>query len=116
MLVNRMRSPLFFAVVLVLTMRALALASPKDQSVVTYYDRNRDGIADCEVHQVRGTVYLSYVLFDSKFKGRYDQKMMLGYPYNNERVDIPVPGHVKVIPGMPPSLADQRFNPPEPAR
>jgi hypothetical protein len=94
----------------------IALGSPEKRSVVTYYDRDRDGIADYEVHQVRKTTYLSFVLIDSKYSGRYDLRMSLAYPYNSERVNLPVPRHVKVIPGMPPVLADQRFNPPGPAR
>jgi hypothetical protein len=95
---------------------SVAYASPKDQDVVTYYDRDRDGVADCEVHQVRGAVSLSYVLWDLKFKGRYDRKSSLAYPYNSERVDIPVPRHVKLIPGMPPTFADQRFKSPDAER
>lgn len=94
----------------------VAPGSPERHTVVTYYDRDRDGIADYELHQVRKTTYLGFVLIDSKYTGRYDVRMSLAYPYNNERVNLPVPRHVKVIPGMPPSLADQRFNPPTPAR
>ena len=94
----------------------IALGSPEKQTVVTYYDRDRDGIADYELHHVRKTTYLSFVLIDSKYSGRYDVRMSLAYPYNSERVNLPVPRHVKVIPGMPPVDADQRFNAPTPAR
>ena len=94
----------------------VAAGSPEKRTVVTYYDRDRDGVADYELHQVRNTTYLSFVLIDSKYTGRYDVRMSLAYPYDRERVNLPVPRHVRVTPGMPPSLADQRFNPPTPAR
>lgn len=44
----------------------IAPGSPEDHSVVTYYDRNRDGIADYELHHVAKTTYLSFA-FD-RFK------------------------------------------------
>ena len=94
----------------------IALGSPEKHTVVTYYDRDRDGIADYELHHVRKTTYLSFVLIDSKYSGRYDVRMSLAYPYNSERVNLPVPRHVKITPGMPPVEADQRFNAPTPAR
>lgn len=95
---------------------AIAAGSPEDRSVVTYYDRNRDGIADYELHQVPGTTYWTWAYVDSKFTGRYDVRLKLVYPFDQDRVNIPVPRHVKLIPGVPPSAADQRFNAPTPAR
>jgi hypothetical protein len=94
---------------------ALAAASPEDHSVVTYYDRNRDGIADYELHQVPGTTYWTWAYVDSKFTGRYDVRLKLAYPFGSDAVNIRVPRHVKLIPGMPPYAADQRFKAPTPA-
>jgi hypothetical protein len=111
-----MRLSIFTATALVLAICSIAHSSAEDRDVVTYYDRNRDGIADYELHQVRRTTYLSYALIDSKFTGRYDVRMKLAYPFNSERVNLPVPLHVKVIPGMPPYPADQRFNAPQPVQ
>ena len=79
--------------------------TPENRSVTTYYDRNKDGVADYELHQVPGTAYWTWALVDTKFTGRYDVRMKLAYPYDSERVNIPVPRNVKVIPGMPPSQA-----------
>ena len=61
-------------------------------------------------------MYLSYVLMDSKYKGRYDKKMSLAYPYNVDPVDIPVPRHVKFIRGLPPDIIDHRLDAPTPTR
>lgn len=107
-----MRLSIFTAAILVLAICSIAHSSAEDRDVVTYYDRNGDGVVDYELHRVRNTVYLSYALIDSKYRGRYDQKMKLAYPYNSDRVDIPVPRHVKFIRGMPPYITDQRFNAP----
>jgi hypothetical protein len=111
-----MRFKVIASLVAFLASCTIALGSPEDRSVVTYYDRNRDGIADYELHQVPGTTYWTWALIDSKFTGRYDVRLKLAYPFDRERVNLPVPRHVKVIPGMPPYPADQRFNPPMPAR
>ena len=111
-----MRLSTFTAIAVVLTSSPAALGSPQDRAVVTCYDRNGDGVADYELHRVAGSVYRSYALIDSKFTGRYDTKMKLAYPFNSDRVDIPVPRRVKVIRGMPPYVTDQRTMPPMPAR
>jgi|GEM_PF-1463632 len=110
-----MRRSIFTAAALVLAICSIAHSSAEDHDVVTYYDRDGDGVVDYELHRVRNTVYLSYALIDSKYAGRYDQKMMLAYPFNKERADIPVPRRVKFIRGTPPSITDQRFNVPTPA-
>ncbi len=110
-----MRLSIFTAAALVFAICSIAHGSAEDRDVVTYYDRDGDGVVDYELHRVRNTVYLSYALIDSKYKGRYDQKMSLAYPYNTDRVDIPVPRHVKFIRGLPPNITDQRFNAPTPA-
>lgn len=111
-----MRVKIIALLVTFLATCTVAPGSPEDSTVVTYYDRNRDGTADYEVHQVRNTTYLSFVLIDSKHTGRYDVRMSLAYPYNSGRVNLPVPRHVKVIPGMPPYPADQRFSAPMPVQ
>jgi hypothetical protein len=110
-----MRLFLLTGAVLVLATCSIAHGSAEERDVVTYYDRDRNGVVDYELHRVRNTVYLSYALIDSKYKGRYDQKMSLAYPFNTDRVDIPVPRHVKFIRGVPPYTTDQRFNAPTPA-
>jgi hypothetical protein len=83
---------------------SVVCASPEDHSIVTYYDRNGDGAVDYELHQVPGTKYWTWAYIDSKFAGRYDRKLKLAYPFDSERVDIPVPHHVKLVRGMPPVL------------
>ena len=110
-----MRLPIFTAAVLVLAIGSIARGSAGEHEIVTYYDRDGDGVVDYELHLVRNTVYLSYALIDSKYTGRYDKKMKLAYPFNTDRVDIPVPRPVKFIRGMPPYITDQRFNAPTPA-
>jgi hypothetical protein len=110
-----MRLPIFIATVLMFAIGSIAQSSAEERDVVTYYDRDGDAVVDYEIHRVRNTVYLSYALIDSKCQGRYDQKMSLAYPFNIDRVDIPVPRHVKLIRGMPPVITDQRFNGPTPA-
>jgi hypothetical protein len=110
-----MRLPVFTAAVLVFAIGSIAQSAAEERDVVTYYDRDGDGVVDYELHRVRNTVYLSYALIDSKYAGRYDKKMKLAYPFNTDRVDIPVPRHVKFIRGMPPYITDQRFNAPTPA-
>jgi hypothetical protein len=104
------RAVRLYAIVLVLTTVSVARSSAKEHAVDTYYDRNLDGVADYELHQA-SAVYLSYALIDSKFTGRYDEKIKLGYPYNTEPVNIPVPRHVKLVRGMPPNIIDERFKP-----
>ena len=111
-----MRLSIFTATALVLAICSIAHSSAEDRDVVTYYDRNRDGIADYELHQVPGTTYWTWALIDSKFTGRYDVRLKLAYPFDRERVNLPVPRHVKVISGMPPYPADQRFNAPQPVQ
>ncbi|HWM23603.1 MAG TPA: hypothetical protein VNP98_02170 [Chthoniobacterales bacterium] len=79
--------------------------APENRSVTTYYDRNKDGVADYELHQVPGTAYWTWALVDTKFTGRYDVRMKLAYPFDSERVNLPVSRNVKVKPGMPPYQA-----------
>jgi hypothetical protein len=110
-----MRLSIFAAAALVLAICSIAQSSAEERDAVTRYDRNGDGVVHYELHRVRNSVYRSYALIDSKYTGRYDQKMKLAYPFNSDRVDIPVPRHVKFIRGMPPYITDQRSNAPTPA-
>jgi hypothetical protein len=44
-------------------------ALEKDRYVVTYYDRNHDGIVDFELHRLPGTADSTWALSDTKFRG-----------------------------------------------
>ena len=69
----------------------------------TYYDRNADGVVDYELHTLgSGHGDADWALIDTKFHGRYDLLIHLGHVVKKERVDIPVPKHVKITPGKPP--------------
>jgi hypothetical protein len=81
---------------------AMPKSALEDRSVTTYYDRNNDRVVDYELHQVPGTAYWTWALVDTKFTGRYDERLKLAYPFDRESVDLPVPRNVKVTPGMPP--------------
>jgi hypothetical protein len=91
-------------------------SAPEDHSVVTYYDRNNDGVVDYELHQVPGTMYWAWALIDSKFIGRYDRRIKLAYPFDSETVNLPVPRHVKITKGGPPNITDHRLDAPTPSR
>ena len=51
---------------------ALALGACSRQSVVTYYDRNHDGVVDLELHDDPGYAHAQWGLIDTDFDGRYD--------------------------------------------
>ena len=71
--------------------------------VVTYYDRNHDGVVDFELHTLgSGHADADWALSDTKFRGRYDLRIHWGYVLEKKRVDIPVPRNVKITPGQPP--------------
>jgi hypothetical protein len=71
--------------------------------VVTYYDRNGDGIVDFELHHHLRSDDTDYALCDTQFRGRYDLKINYN-PFNpREETDRPVPTGVKVTPGQPPN-------------
>jgi hypothetical protein len=78
---------------------------PPEHWVVTYYDRNHDGIVDFELHRLPGTADSAWALRDTKFSGRYDVRLKFGYAFEREPVSIAVPKHVKITPGKPPVLA-----------
>src|SRR4051812_16775697 len=110
-----MRFTIIASVVLVIAICSVARSAPEDHSVVTYYDRNNDGLVDYELHQVPGTMYWTWALIDSKLTGRYDFRLKLAYPFDREGVNLPVPRHVKITPGMPPYITDHRFDAPTPS-
>jgi hypothetical protein len=97
-----MRFKIITALLVLLWSCSLVQSAPEDHSVVTYYDRNNDGVVDYELHQVPGTRYWTWALIDSKFIGRYDRRIKLAYPFDSETVNLPVPRHVKITKGMPP--------------
>jgi len=76
---------------------------PAERWVVTYYDRNHDGIVDFELHTLgSGHADADWALSDTKFRGRYDLRIHWGYVLEKRRVDIPVPKGVNITPGQPP--------------
>ena len=77
----------------------------RDRYVVTYYDRNHDGIVDFELHRLPGTADSTWALSDTKFRGRYDVRLKFGYAFERESVSLPVPKHVKIASGKPPVFA-----------
>jgi hypothetical protein len=94
----------------------LASCASSDQStsrevekryVTTYYDRNRDGRVDLELHDIPGAADAAWALSDTKFRGRYDVRLKFGYAFERERVDLPVPKNVKITPGQPPVFTTQ---------
>ena len=60
-----------------------------DQAIVTYYDRNHDGIVDYEFHDF-GCCDRNWGLVDTDFNGRYDLRLQWGYSFEQNPVDAPV--------------------------
>jgi len=61
---------------------------------VTYYDRNRDGIVDYELHTLgSGHADADWALIDTAFRGRYNLRVHWGIALEKQRVDVPVPEH-----------------------
>jgi len=76
---------------------------PRPDWRVTYYDRNRDGIVDYELHVLgSGHADADWALIDTRYRGRYDLRMHWGITLEKQRVDIPVPKTVQITPGKPP--------------
>ena len=71
---------------------------------VTYYDRNGDGIVDCELHRAGGSD-TDWLLCDTNFRGRYDLRLAWGEAYEEKPVDIPVPTGVKITRGKAPDCS-----------
>jgi hypothetical protein len=80
---------------------AQQIAELQRREVVTYYDRNHDGVVDFELHDIPGAADAAWALSDRKFRGRYDVRLKFGYAFEREPVDIPVPKNVKITPGKP---------------
>ncbi|HZE56595.1 MAG TPA: hypothetical protein VE031_01960 [Chthoniobacterales bacterium] len=80
-------------------------ALERERYVVTYYDRNHDGIVDFELHDIPGAADAAWALSDTKFRGCYEVRLKFGYAFERESVSIPVPKHVKITPGKPPVFA-----------
>ena len=74
-----------------------------DQGVVTYRDRNRDGLVDYEMHDF-GCCDRNRALVDSDFDGRYDLERRWGESYAERPVDPPVATGVAVSTADPPAL------------
>ena len=83
------------------------IAALEKRYIVTYYDRNRDGVVDFELHDIPRMADDAWALSDTKFKGRYDVRLKFGYAFERERVSLPVPTNVKITPGKPPVFTTQ---------
>ena len=57
---------------------------------VAYYDRNKDGVADFELH-MPDCDDCDWALIDANFNGRYDMHVIFGYSMIKKAVDSPVP-------------------------
>ena len=72
-----------------------AFVPGRDLGVVTYYDRNSDGIVDLEFHDF-GCCDRNWALVDTQFSGRYNVKVKWGYSLTTESTNVPVPSDVKI--------------------
>ena len=70
--------------------------------VITYYDRNHDGVVDFELHRVPGGADTDWALSDTRFRGHYDLRISWGYALEKKPVNLPVATHVPITPGQPP--------------
>jgi hypothetical protein len=84
------------------THREQRFDNPEEGFVVTYYDRNHDGVVDFELHDNPKMADDAWALSDTKFTGRYDARLVFGYAFERQKVDIPVPRHVHITRGRPP--------------
>ena len=101
-----------FAVLLSLSALLIGCVSQKsaleeEHWVVTYYDRNHDGVVDFELHDLPGWADSAWALSDTKYRGRYDVRLKFGYAFRRERVDIPVPKNAKITLGKQPVFTTQ---------
>ncbi len=81
-----------------------------DHGVVTYYDRNHDGLADYELHDF-GCCDRNWALMDADFNGRYDLELRWGYSYEERPVDFLVATGVSISAGDPLSFDPYPFGP-----
>ena len=84
-----------------------ALREIEKRYVTTYYDRNHDGVADFELHDIPGAADAAWALSDTKFRGRYDVRLKFGFVFERERVDLPVARGAKITHGKPPVFTTQ---------
>ena len=94
----------FGSLVLAVVLASCASREPSTPNWhITYYDRNGDGIVDYELHVLgSGHADADYALIDTAFRGRYNLRVHWGVALAKQRVDIPVPKHMKITPGKPP--------------
>jgi hypothetical protein len=74
---------------------------PTIRYVVTYYDRNEDGIVDFELHRAVNADDADWAVSDTRFPGRYDLKTEFSPFGGKQAVDLPVPSHDKITAGQP---------------
>jgi hypothetical protein len=88
-----------------LFLSVLAGCKPRDDEeryVITYYDRNHDGIVDFELHHLPHSADADWALSDTQFRGRYDLRLNWGIGLERKPVDMPVAKNVPIISGQPP--------------
>ena len=79
----------------------VACTPNRPRDVVTYFDRNDDGVADFEYHNP-GCYDCEWALIDSDFNGRYEKRVVWGYTLVKETVNVPIPKNVVLVVGQPP--------------
>ena len=70
--------------------------------VVTYYDRNKDGQVDYELHSFPGWNDSDWALIDPTFSGYYTLRLEFAIVPIRHRLHLRVPRHVQITPGLPP--------------
>jgi hypothetical protein len=73
----------------------------EDTTLVTYYDRNSDGVADFELHEPPYCDDCIWALVDIDFNGRYERRVNWSVGIIHTEVDMPVPDKVELDPGSP---------------
>ena len=87
---------------LMLVLGVLANCDLSPPPVITYYDRNGDGVVDFELHHHPKSYDTDYAFCDTQFRSRYDLRINYN-PFNpREPIDHTVPTGVKISPGQPP--------------
>ena len=71
-------------------------------SAITYYDRNSDGVADFELHELGYCDDCDWALVDADFNGRYEKRVRWSFALVKEAADLAVPVNVRLIVGQPP--------------
>jgi hypothetical protein len=81
---------------------APSAAPPTPPYVTTYYDRNRDGVVDFELHRAPGWADADWSYCDVDFDTRYDFKIRYSAGVVRKHVSLNVPRDVPLTPGKPP--------------